>query len=369
MKTPIIAMVSLMLSSMAFAQETTYKNDPVINAETDYSEYRSGEDWYKGSWRIAPEVEHDTLPVICYSKEESFEFRTDIDKIEFNISPNTSKGFYIKMKDGRYAHTVIKGIPFMSSQIAFNNDRNSRYVIQYQSDKSEYLERLKNEFPLDFLTSDMTDAETVLAIMNWTHNRWDHDGNNSPSKMDAITILTEASEGQQFPCFAYAIVLRDQLTALGYPSRTVYLKTADAETRPSSPGHVATEVYLDDIQKWVFLDAQFDVMPTLNDVPLNAVELQNAIGNHYEEFQLESLASEKTTKSRYVSFVYDYLYYFDTSLDNRYGEAEFQVIDGMYNLMLVPSGAQNLTHIGLWDSPVDYCLYTHSVSDFYAKPE
>ncbi|MEL6135728.1 MAG: transglutaminase domain-containing protein, partial [Bacteroidota bacterium] len=198
--------------------------------------------------------------------------------------------------------------------------------------------------------------------------RWKHNGNNSPSKNDAITILNEAKEGQRFPCFAYAIVLRDQLNALGYRARTVYLKTQDAASRKSSPGHVATEVYLKDLQKWVFVDGQFNVMPFLNGKSLNAVELQDAISHHYGEFELRSASSQTTTKKRYVTFVYDYLYYFDTLFDNRYEKDEWYLVDGKSSLMLVPSEAQNLTHINFWDTDVNYCVYTHSIEDFYAKP-
>lgn len=58
--------------------------------------------------------------------------------------------------------------------------------------------------------------QRILSILNWTHHQWKHDGNRSPKKNDAISILNEVKEGARFPCFAYAIVLRDQLTAHGF---------------------------------------------------------------------------------------------------------------------------------------------------------
>ena len=61
--------------------------------KSDYSEYRIGNDWYRGQWSIAPQVEHDTLKVLCYNSKETFEFRTDNDRIEFEIEPNTTKSF------------------------------------------------------------------------------------------------------------------------------------------------------------------------------------------------------------------------------------------------------------------------------------
>lgn len=350
------------------SEKTTYNNSPLLQASSDYSDYRIGETWYEGQWRIAPEIAHDTLKVMCYNSKESFEFRTDSDTIQFDIAANTTQGFYVQLNDSTYAHTVIQGVAFQTNSLSFDDSRNPDLSIAFQTEPSPYLKELSTAFPLDFIDSSMSDTEVVLAVLNWTHNRWDHDGNNSPSKGDAITILNEAQEGQRFPCFAYAIVLRDQLNALGYSARTVYLKTQDAEHRQSSPGHVATEVYLKDLQKWVFVDGQFNIMPFLNGQPLHAVELQDAIGNHYDEFELRSMAEEITTKKNYVNFVYDYLYYFDTTLDNRYEIEEWNRVDGKSSIMLVPTGGENLTHIDFWDSDIDYCVYTNSVADFYATP-
>ncbi len=364
----ITLLLTFTLGACLSTKKSTYKDSPVINAKSDYTEYRIGSDWYKGHWSIAPQVEHDTLKVLCYNSKETFEFKTDIDRIEFEIKPNTTKSFYVKMDENTYAHTIIEGIAFKATQLSFDRSQNARYTIKYQTEKVDYLEELKQKFPLGFIKKKMNDTEVILAVLNWTNSRWNHNGNNSPSKNDAITILNEAQAGQQFPCFAYAIVLRDQLSALGYKARTVYLKTQDAENRKSPPGHVVTEVYLNDLQKWVFVDGQFNVMPFLNDVPLNAVEFQDAIGNHYNEFELRSLSSKKTTKKNYFNFVYDYLYYFDTALDNRYEKSKKHLIDGKRSLMLVPLGGENLSHIDFWNMEVDYCVYTNSISDFYAKP-
>ncbi|MEO1435917.1 MAG: transglutaminase domain-containing protein, partial [Bacteroidota bacterium] len=253
------------------------------------------------------------------------------------------------MDEETFAHTIIQGIPFEATAIRFEEAVNPAITVKYQEGESPYLEELKAAYPLDFIQPDMNDMDIVLAVLNWTHNRWDHNGNQSPSANDAITILNEANAGESFPCFAYAIVLRDQLNALGFKARTTYLKTQDAATRQSSPGHVATEVFLNDLQKWVFVDAQFNIMPFLDGTPLNAVELQDAITHHYDAFELRSLSPERASKKNYVSFVYDYLYYFDTMLDNRYEKDEWHSVDGKHSMMLVPVGAEDLTYIQFWD--------------------
>ena len=369
MKRILSILINVLLVNLCLSQKMpTYNSYPVIHAESTYTEYRVGNEWYKGRWSIAPQVEHDTLMIVCYGSEEPFLFKTDRDSIAFDLQANVIKDFYVRMDENTYAHTIVQGISFRSEHLTFEESRNNAIKTKYQTAKCDYLEKLKKEYPLDFFDHKKSDTELILHVLHWTNSQWSHNGNNSPSKNDAITILNEASQGQQFPCFAYAIVLRDQLSALGFKARTLYLKTKDAENRMGPPGHVATEVYSDDLQKWIFIDGQFNVMPTLHGTPLNAVEFQDAISNHYDEFTLQSLSDQTESKKGYVTFIYDYLYYLDTSLDNRYEREERHLVDGKRSMMLVPKGAKNLAYIDFWDMDIDYCIYTNSLKDFYANP-
>jgi len=357
------------VAACASDKKETEKKPPVIKATSTETAYKVGEDWFVGRWSVAPQVAHDTLQITSYGTKTDFTFKTNIDSISFTIEANTHKDFYVQLNDSVLAHTIITAIPFKTKPIGHTEIEDSDIKIKYQQGESSYIQNLKKAYPLA-LSETATDQEKVLQVLHWTNSRWKHSGNNSPKKNDAISILQEAEAGGRFPCFAYAIVLRDQLNALGYKARTVYLKTADAKTRKGSPGHVATEVFLNDLQKWVFIDGQFNVMPSLNGVPLNAVEFQNAISTDFDAFQLLSLASNdaKPSKTSYVEFVYDYLFYIDTTLDNRYEIDTRHLIDGKASLMLVPSGAENLDYINFWEMDVKYCKYTTSAKTFYAKP-
>lgn len=360
--------VGVILAACSSEKKETTNEIPIIKATSTETAYKVDSDWYKGNWSIAPQVAHDTLQITSYTAKTAFKFKTDIDSIQFEIDVNTSKDFYVQLNDSLLAHTIITAVPFKTTLVEYNKTADADIQIKYQHGKSKYLESLKEAFPIT-IPEKASDKEKVLYVLNWTNSRWKHNGNNAPKKNDAISILQEAAEGGQFPCFAYAIVLRDQLNALGFKARTVYLKTADAKTRKRPPGHVATEVFLNDLQKWVFIDGQFNVMPTLNGKPLNAIEFQNAITTDFEKFDLESLATAtKVSKTNYINFVYDYLFYLDTTLDNRYEATKRHMVDGKASLMLVPSGAENLEHINFWDMDVNYCKYTTSANTFYAKP-
>lgn len=352
--------------------EKTHNGHPVIKAVTTATNFKVAENWYNGWWSVAPQVAHDTLKISCFSKVEPFVFKTDVDSISFNISPGKSYDFYVHLNDSVYAHTIITGIPFQKENVSYGKaSKNDAISIRYEQDqKNSYLSELATKYPIQQVVANSTsDMDKMLQVLDWTNSRWKHSGNNSPSKSDPITILNEAKAGGRFPCFAYAIVLKAQLENAGFKSRTIYLKTKDVETRKSSPGHVATEVYSEELQKWVFLDGQFNIMPVLNNIPLNAVEFQKALTDSYDALEFKSL--KEVSKRMYTEFVYDYLYYLDTSLDhrNRIGtDIKKHRINDKGSLMLVPVGAKNPSKVDFWNMKIDYCIYTNSLSDFYAKP-
>ncbi|MEZ5059789.1 MAG: transglutaminase domain-containing protein [Saprospiraceae bacterium] len=260
-------------------------------------------------------------------------------------------------------------IYFESNVVAYDSEnKNEGLRIEYQTETSEYLNKLKEEYPLnEVLEKADSDLQKVLKILDWTSSRWKHNGNNSPKSNDGLSILKEAETGAEFPCFAFAIVLKDQLNANGFKARTIYLKTKNARKSKYPPGHVATEVYLNDLGKWVFMDAQFNVLPVLDQQPLNAVEFQKAITLQSPGLKLLSL-SPMLRDAEYYGFVYPYLYYLDTSLDHRYENETRTSFEGKTAIMLVPLGAKELRRINFWNMDIDHCFYSHSLRDFYARP-
>lgn len=365
----IVAGLLAFLSEQTIAQNR-YRNEPLILAQKDQADILVGKDWQEKRWRISPQIAHDTLKLKLYSSKENVGFRTDKDSIKFKIKVGETKSFYVKMGDTDPAHTLITAEPFVWNTISFSKEpkrKDMRFF--FEKPNHAYFDSLRRMYPVSqLMVNDRTDIEKILSLMNWTHHQWKHDGNKSPKRNDAISILNEVREGSRFPCFAYSIVLRDQLMAHGFKARVLYIKTKDAEIRESSPGHVVTEVFVNDLRKWVFLDGQFNVMPVLNGKPLNGVEFQEALSKNYDRVVL--LSRDKVDKRGYTDFVYEYLYYFDTALDNRQLTADkMYKIEGKRSVMLVPAAAPNLSKLGIWKTAVDYCVYTHSLNDFYAIPE
>ena len=249
-------------------------------------------------------------------------------------------------------------------------DRDYHFVFPDTSEMP-YYRQLRQEYHLNEVIKDSrTDREKALAILSWTNQQWEHNGSNQPSKSDAITILKEAQSGMKFRCVEYGIVSTDALLAVGMKARVLGLETRDVETVKSSAGHVLAEVWLREENKWAMIDGQFNVMPILNGVPLNAVEFQRAIIEK-QDFKLVNSQGEVSAKTKrsYLNFVPPYLYYFDVEFDMRQNiaKADLHKEDGKTSLMLVPVGANNPT-VFQRKYPMNRHVYTHSLQSFYAQP-
>jgi hypothetical protein len=258
--------------------------------------------------------------------------------------------------------------------IAFTKTTSNSLYQFYYSDtlNHAYQRELREAYKLDSLTSNAgNEFEKIKLILMWTNQQWQHSGNNTPTKSDALSILKEARAGQNFRCVEYGIVASSALNSIGIPARTIGLKTRDVEKVRYGAGHVASEVYSKQFDKWIFIDPQFNVLPLLNDIPLNAVEFKNAIMNNRDKLKLINakgdIPAEKTNE--YINWIAKYLFYFDILFDQRVGEeANFKKINGMTKIMLVPVGEKE-PKIFQRKHKINYCLYTNNLNDFYQNPK
>ncbi|MBS9525797.1 transglutaminase domain-containing protein [Litoribacter alkaliphilus] len=264
--------------------------------------------------------------------------------------------------------TFVQGCKSDVSELKFGSlSTNQDLHFWYEGDQdNEYLDLLRSKYPIDSLVrTSTTDTERAQRVMNWVHNQWRHDGNNEPRQGDAVSILEEVKEGKNFRCVEYAVVASACLNAVGLKTRTLGLKTKEVETKKSGAGHVVSEVFLNDLDKWVFIDPQWDVMPVLNNRPLNAVEFQQAITNDFDRLEIHS---SNASKSKYVNWIAPYLFYFDIPFDNREGvNSQRETVHGKSKLMLVPHGAKEPT-VFQRRYKINNVIYTNSIHDFYASP-
>lgn len=220
-----------------------------------------------------------------------------------------------------------------------------------------YLARLREENALgELVKGRRSDYEKVRAVSRWVRTRWEHNGSNIPEKPDPISILEEAKQGKRFRCVEYSAVLAAALNAVGVRARVLSLLTEDVETRESGAAHVVAEAYLADRKRWVMVDGQWDVIPTLKGKPLGAVEFQRALARREKGLGVDTFSGVKA--DGYFEWVAPYLFYFITKFDGRYGVAASRK-----ELVLVPVGAKEPKVVQRkW--PIGDVVYTNSLRAF-----
>jgi hypothetical protein len=96
--------------------------------------------------------------------------------------------------------------------------------------------------------------ETARRLLAWVHSRWDH-ANDHVEDPDALTVLERVDAGERFACVEYSIVLSQALNAVRIPARRVDLRQANHHVGVGR-GHVVSEAWIDDLDRWVLLDGQ-----------------------------------------------------------------------------------------------------------------
>jgi hypothetical protein len=249
-------------------------------------------------------------------------------------------------------------------KLQFDSSENKGYALSYPDQSQQAsLKQLRSAYQLDTLVKDAgSEFEKVARIQSWVQSRWKHDGNNSAQSNDAAAILEEAAKGKRFRCVEYSIVTGQCLASLGFIMRPVGLMTKDVSDVKSGAGHAVNEVYLKDLKKWIMIDPQYDVITTLNNVPLNAVELQSCIAEN-KEFDIVN-PNKTTTLQDYKKWIGPYLYYFYVSINNQRIGVWDRVIGNKKQLTLLPLGATEPAYFQkIFRLNTTY--FTHSVKDFY----
>lgn len=151
-----------------------------------------------------------------------------------------------------------------------------RWVIGQQLNAS-HLQLLKDYVTASgFSPPNDSELQIVLSALKWVHSQWEHDGmNQPPAQYRALDILKSVHEqNQKYRCVEYGIVLSEMLQAYGFITRTIGLRTSEVAYGGFGQGHVAMEVWLNEFNKWIFLDPQFGIYLTANEaqIPLNFYE-------------------------------------------------------------------------------------------------
>jgi transglutaminase superfamily protein len=200
-------------------------------------------------------------------------------------------------------------------------DRRQAHTLSISSDSSGFpnLSRVVPELQLDKLpTRGNTDYNKLLRVARWVSEQWASCDHGTVGATPAVSELGRT-------CSEHASVMAGAAQASGMPARVVELLPRDVERKADS--QAVAEVWLESLRKWSLADGQYGIVPQLNGVPLNAIELQSALASGEEV----TCGTDALTCVRWRDSVLQYLFYFE------YHQAVAQ--GGRAPLILKPVGA------------------------------
>lgn len=209
-----------------------------------------------------------------------------------------------------------------------------------------------------------SDPQAIFSVMEWVRNQWAHDGfNEPPPSSTSLEILKLARQGSKFSCNEYGAVFSDILLSLGYISRIVNLNSRDIAYGPLGMGHVASEVWSNSLQKWIFIDPQFCMSAKYKGQYLNYYEIYQVRkqGKYNDiEFTMPNsyIKNNNLNKTQlvveYRKFLQNYFGYLVTP----YRRDNFSSL----MVLMLEAKEQFLTNQGLSSYPL---VFTHDPKDFY----
>ncbi|MDB5164577.1 MAG: transglutaminase protein [Candidatus Saccharibacteria bacterium] len=238
----------------------------------------------------------------------------------------------------------------------------------YPSPNDIMLAKLKQVAGIE-VDSISSELDNIKKIIGYAHSLFTHNGDNTPTSSDPLTILEEARAGQSFRCVEYSSLAAGLLWANGIPARTVGLKTSDVETREYGAGHVVIEFWSNEFSKWAMCDVQAGIIPQQENTPLSAFELIQRIDENdlveYVPVNGSRFSGKGTydDKPNYSEWIREYLYFVDTPVHLTLGNEDKRK---QQIAMLVPLGVEPPKMFqGMFEMNA---VYTHSVLDFYTQP-
>jgi len=257
-----------------------------------------------------------------------------------------------------YSQTSYKKIEVIESNNTILQNNYQRLNIPNYIDSNKYEDLRK--YILEDLTINTTDeTEIFFTLMQYVSKQWPHDGwHAAPDDMTSLEILKNAKNGERYRCVEYGKVLNDILISFGYVARTVGIKNIEAAYGGAGMGHVATEVWSNKLNKWIFLDPQFNIYAKFRDELLNIYDIYElSTLNQFNNIKFTHIDSETgntTLDKEYGDFLKNYLGYIDIQ----------QVDEGVdYSFILKMQVRNNFLTFQAF--PSGKSIFTEKKDDFY----
>lgn len=127
---------------------------------------------------------------------------------------------------------------------------------RYEMGSKEPIKAFIKENGIDeLLQAKTTDAQRMLALMNFVCDTFKHDGESGmPEKQDTMSVINYAKKRGSIECRGLSIILSDLCRAYGIPAKSI---KGGPSPRESASCHVVVHAYSSELQQWIMLDPTY----------------------------------------------------------------------------------------------------------------
>ena len=180
---------------------------------------------------------------------------------EFKEQYNTKSSYFSLLRDNKLGSNEYQNIDY-------------QYDL-YNQETYDFFNKLIN---LEAIINIQSDKEKAILCLDEVCKLLRHRGNSGlPDNRDVKSLFEYSKEYRNgINCRGLAIVLSELLRCIGLKA---YHVTCMPYNTQDNDCHVITEVYCNDLNKWIMLDPSFNLYVMHNEVILNVTELRGSLEN------------------------------------------------------------------------------------------
>jgi len=320
----LLTLISLILiSSLSYSQI----DKKVLKSNSKTLSIKENGILKKDEWTIVPEKRPDIY--LTNYKNQNITFYSDVDSIIFLVEQNNKIQFNVILNSKDTALTEIiyqrLFLEILKTASIYDTCRiNKKIKFKYQSKNNSHLKSLRKYFKLDSIAGDGDEVSQLINLMNWLHNKVEHNGTNgNPKIKNAQSMLTVCSkEKRGLNCRGLAIAYNECCLSMGFKSRIIVCLPKDS-LKTDNDCHVINSVFVNKLNKWIWIDPTFNsfVMDENNNL-LGIQEVRDRlINNKYLKISSNANWNNKN-KAQINEYLYNYmaknLYYLQCPIKSKY---------------------------------------------------
>lgn len=237
----------------------------IIPASDKMVSIQEGDEIYKNSWTISPDLKPDVYYTKC--KNCKVTFLTDQAQYSVNVKSGKSYDFIILLngKDTAWTRIVCDESKFPKDYLSIlkkaknynTGEKRDIPKFTYQKPDNPNLMELRKGFKLDSIAGTGNEISKILNLMHWIHQLIPHDGQHeNPVVKNAMSMITVCKKDNRgLNCRGLGTVLNECYLSMGFKSRFITCMPKDTIFDDC---HVINVVYSNDLGKWIWLDPTHD---------------------------------------------------------------------------------------------------------------